>query len=764
MFSRMYCAVFFAISGLLFAFNVGEMWSITFLFFGFLPHLKRLKLKKTRFLLAFHLLIGLTFFVYGTFFVQQAQSTLLGTETIFQGTVKTKPQLTSSNREWSFNFLLDENEKLQVFYPNQPGKDPPVLARERCTFAGVLEQATPSKNPYSFDYQQYLSEQNIDWIIRLSEDDLICEQEDNLWLRFFDTIRHRGIDQLLRKNDSETSALMAALVFGDRTFMSENTMAQYRQLGILHLLAVSGLHVGLITFALFFILYRFGLTRELSGFLVFSFLPVYMIIAGGSPSVLRASLMCMIYLLVVALNWKIKAIDVVALVALFLLIVNPFYIYHLGFQLSVLTSFTLLLSTSLFKTQSRIILLLKVTGVAQLISLPLTLYHSFELSLFTIPMNLVFIPFISFFVLPCAFITVIFQQIIPSLSELSYWLVSKSLMMMDRLLSIATGPSWSVIMFGRPSGVMLWMMMVVIIVSLLLFEKNRRIIPSLLLIAVFSLQWALPYFNGKAIVTMLDVGQGEAIVIELPYRRGVYLVDTGGRLTWGDNHEKDIRQSTGPGKYVVEPFLKGKGIKKIDVLLLSHGHVDHIGEACYLSSKLSVANVFYPKGLPVPETAESRLNCLAEDGVSISMVEKGFGWKEGDDWFYILHPDGPQENENNRSIVLLASLNSVHFLFTGDLEELGEKQLLKNFPTLTTDVLKVGHHGSNTSTTGPFIEQIEPEFGLISAGENNRYGHPHDEVSIRLEEQGVMIYRTTRHGAISLEVWGGQINVEPYFK
>lgn len=758
---RNYCAVFFAVSGLLFAFHNGTIWAITFLLIGLFPHISHLSSSKSKIILFVHLVIGMMFFFYGTYTNMQHHTNLLGTETMFQGTVKTKPQLTSIERDWSFQLQLRSGEKIQIFYPYAKGSPAPALINDRCTFKGELDKPSSAKNPFSFDYKTYLSNQNIFWLIRVTEEKINCETDDHYWQNVLHKARNRGIDQLVRRDDPETAGLMAALVFGDRSYMNEEKLTQYRELGILHLLAVSGIHVGFVTFALFILLYRIGISREWSSVLVFCFLPLYMFIAGGSPSVLRASLMCMIFLLIVALKWKVKAIDVVAVVALILLVVNPFYIYHLGFQLSFLTSFSLLLSTSFFKDQSHIIILLKVSGVAQLISLPLILYHSFELSLFSLPMNLIFIPFISFWVLPLSFFTVIFQEIFPVISEFSYWLVSNSLLIMDRVLSIASSPSWSVVALGRPSEFMMWLMSMVIAISFLLFENKRKVLAAILPTTVILFQWGLPYVNGNAYVTMLDVGQGDAIIIELPYRKGVYLIDTGGVVRWEEN-AKELWNSQGPGKYVIEPFLKGKGIAKIDQLILTHGHIDHIGEAYYLSSKVDLQSVLYPNGMPIPEKAKEILEYLEKDGIPVSTVHKGQAWKVNDDWFYILHPEGNEEDENNRSIVLLASLNDVQLLFTGDLEEIGEKQIINSYPNLSFDVLKVAHHGSKYSTIQAFIDHYSFQVGLISAGENNRFGHPHSEVIDRLENKGTTIFRTDQHGAITLTLKRGEYRVSTY--
>ncbi|WP_280768526.1 DNA internalization-related competence protein ComEC/Rec2 [Salipaludibacillus daqingensis] len=762
---RLYCAMFFAMSGLLFAFNSNQIWAVTFLLIGLFPYLNELSEKKSRVLFVAQLSVGFLFFMYGTYVINQHETRLLGSETEFQGSVYTPPQLTSSERDWSFHLVLEHGEKIQLFYPHVKGENAPASINDKCVLKGKLEQPSSVKNPYSFDYKKYLFEQRIHWIIRINNNEINCEKSNNVWRNAMYNLRTRGIEKLLRKDDSETSALITALVFGDRSYMNEEKINQYRELGILHLLAVSGLHVGLVTFSFYFMLYRIGITREWSSFLLFCFLPVYIFIAGGAPSVLRASMMCMVFLLVVTFNWKIKAVDVVGIVGLLLLMINPFYMYHLGFQLSFLTSFSLLLSTSFLKSKSPIYTIVKVSALAQLVTLPFTFYHSFELSLFTLPMNVLFIPFISLWVLPLSFITVICQSIFPIVSEGSYWLASRSLQLMDQLLTLATNVPWSVVVFGRPSEKMMLLMFIAIIGSFLLFEKKRYCLGMMILSSMFFIHWVLPYVDGKAYVTMIDVGQGDAILIELPYRRAVYLIDTGGIVQW-DKEDRDVKRSSGPGKYAVEPFLKGKGIAKVDYLFLTHGHVDHIGEACYISSAVKVKQVLYPKGNNLDNEAKTVLTCLKENDVPISFVKKGQRWNIDNQSFFILGPDdlNVELSENDRSIVLFAVLNDVSLLFTGDIEETSEQQLLKNYPDLSFDILKVAHHGSQSSTTDAFVEQFAPNIGLISAGENNRFGHPHLEVTERLEQQGVDIYRTDKHGAITLALKNGEYKISPFIR
>lgn len=759
---RWHCMAFAAMSGLTFSFLGFNIWSATFLCLALMPYLKSLKTAGNMAVLFLLAATTIFFYVYGIHFVGQSETNLTGDETIFEGSVKTDPKLTRSERQWSFQVELKNQETVQLFYEYDPDFSPPGLF-DSCSFKGELSVPSRARNPYAFDYSRYLYEQGIHWIIEVEKENLICEQVSNPWLMQLRNWRNDGISGLGAIEGEHTAALMTALVFGDRTYMPEDKMDYYRQLGILHLLAVSGLHVGLVTMGMFYLLYRCGVTRETAALTVFCMLPVYMFIAGGAPSVIRASLSCMLILLTVRFRWKVKSVDILSLVCMGLLLVNPFYLFHLGFQLSFLTSFALLMSKRIFTDSSRLKIVAKVTIIAQLISLPLTLYHFYEFSLFMLPANILFVPFVSLWVLPMSFFTVIFQWVFPPLAELSYSLVSYSLNIMDYVLVKVSQIPWGTIVLGRPAEGVVWLMMGTIIAAKVLFETKKtakRAAGSALVVSVIAFHALQPYFNSNASVTVLYVGQGEAIVIELPHRKGVYLIDTGGVYPWGDEaSERDPGASTGPGKYAIEPFLKGKGIGTIDKLILTHGDFDHVGEVCYLSDRFNITSSYYPLASSFPDEAKRSLSCLADEGVPVNQVRRADSWQVGNDWFYILHPEGGETEENNRSIVLLASLNDVTFLFTGDLEEEGEITLISNYPHLTADVLNAGHHGSATSTNEAFLDQVAPDTVLISSGENNRFNHPHPEVIERLGERDIAVYRTDRHGAVELVVRDGEYEV-----
>ncbi|MCR6110363.1 DNA internalization-related competence protein ComEC/Rec2 [Bacillus sp. A301a_S52] len=746
-----YCIAFSVISGLSASLYGWQLWSITFLIVAALPHLKYLNHLKAWISLFFYVTLMGICYIYGHYIIESRVSYLDGEETEFSARILTEPRKTSLGRSLSFQAKLKHGEKIYIYLPYKENLLKPVL-NDECEFKGKLSPPKSARNPYSFDYNTFLREQNIYWTVTVNSNSLTCEEGDSNWFHTLKKWRSNTIDQLTYAKDEEASALIAALVFGDRSLFSEQRLDQFRQLGIIHLLAVSGLHIGLVTAVLYYLLYRIGMTRENAAYFVMAILPVYALIAGGAPSVIRASLTCLFVILTVRFKWRLSLLDILAIVCIILLLSNPFYLYHLGFQLSFLTSFSLLLSKRIFLNSSPFLSLLKVTGVAQLISLPLMLYHFYEVSVLSLLINMFFIPFVSLWVLPLAFITVFLQLLWPPVASFSFTLISQSLKPVYMVIAEWT---WPQLVTGQPSQRVLLAMIITIILCLVLWEAQKKkwlVIAGFCSLLLVALPIILSHFNGKTVVTILDVGQGDAIVIELPYRNGVYLIDTGGVIRWEsdliENNEKTV---AGPGKNVIEPFLKAKGIKHIDRLILTHGHLDHLGETCYLTEVVTIGEAFYPLAESVPQEAKSQLMCLDDKNIPIIQAEKGMSWNVGDDSFFIVHPHGDEMEENDRSIVLLANLSGISFLFTGDLEEEGEKRLLTHYPNLKADILKVGHHGSRTSTKEELLEQLKPKVGVVSVGGNNTFGHPYPDVLTRLESHQITVFRTDIHGAITIE-------------
>ncbi|WP_187254477.1 DNA internalization-related competence protein ComEC/Rec2 [Alkalicoccus halolimnae] len=671
----------------------------------------------------------------------------------YSGYVKGVSPTTGSSENFKIDFLTEEGERLLIYAEQKPETG------SRCFISGKTSAPDSSRSPYQFDYQDYLFKQQVHW--QVFSDKVSCTDGS-----FFGQWRDKREEALVSVGTAkgEGPPLAAALVFGDRKFIDRERIEQYQNMGVIHLLAVSGLHVGLITTAVWFLMVRIGLTKETAALLLIIILPFYMLFAGGAPSVLRAGSMTMIGLLFVLMNKKIPLFEICSITGSIFIFINPYIVYHIGFQLSFGTTLALLLSRRMLKG-SGIRLILKVTLCAQLASLPFILYYFHSVSILTLAANIFFIPLISFVILPLSFAGVFASGVWQGAAAFMWKIMDFILGFMHFLLDFLESLPYQVLPVGALSA---WMLLLLFISVYYIFKNWTKAsahvwtgVAALTFLLTFSI--VSPYFDNRTYVHFLDVGQGDAALIELPNREAVYLIDTGGETVF--TGEEMVMAEFGPGERTIIPFMKSRGITKVDKMILSHGHADHIGEVCTLTEKLTVSEVLYPAGEEMVPFAEEQIECLKEKEIPTVFVEKGDHWIEGEHSFEVIHPSGAGNyDENNQSIVLRAVVSETSLLFTGDIETLVEEELVRAGLLEHTDILKVAHHGSKTSSSRPFLEAVSPKVSVIQAGVNNRHGHPHEEIVQNLLGMNSAVFRNDQHGTVTFIIDEGKIYAIPYIK
>jgi len=622
-----------------------------------------------------------------------------------------------------------------------------------CTFDGLLRAPQISRNPNAFNYKQYLYTQKIHWIYEVNEISLQeCYPQENWSIsRVLLKIRESGIKKIESYFEGSTAGVIQALIYGERTNIESEIINSYQSLGLIHLLAISGLHVSLMTGMVYFTCIRLGITRESTAIFLFCSLPVYIIIAGGSPSVIRSVLMSM--LLFASMIWWKKGgmLDVISLACLCMLAINPYYLTNIGFQLSFMVSAALILSSkAIFRHYPNTFTsLFVVSFLSQIASLPILLHHFYEFSLLSLPLNMLYVPLYSVVILPFALITVFLLAVFDPVGQLFADVLSLLLDWINGVTVWASQSHLSVLTLGKPGIIVMVFYSVTIIYFLICWEKRKTLKQFALCapIVVLLIHLVLPYLNPYGEVTMLDVGQGDSIYIELPFRKGVYLIDTGGTIQF-EQEEWTIRRKEFSTADIILPYLKSRGVRKIDKLIITHGDQDHIGGAQKLVEKIQVKEIVFGK-TKKDSSKEAQLKKIAFDKeINITHVERGQKWEHGGYTFHVLAPLGNEMKENDNSIVLYAKLGGLRWLFTGDTEKNGELDLIKTYKNLRTDVLKVGHHGSKTSSTEDFIELLNPKVALIPVGQNNRFNHPHPDVINRFKMRNMKIYQTDKDGAI----------------
>ncbi|RSD24143.1 DNA internalization-related competence protein ComEC/Rec2 [Mesobacillus subterraneus] len=664
--------------------------------------------------------------------------------------------------------LLPAGEKVAIRHRIRTLKDSKsietlVTPGAACKATGTLDIPPTARNPNAFDYKSYLQKNKITWIFNVDHIDLeTCRKQTGSLIMKLKEFRQKEVAEIKAEFPPETAALAAALIFGERELFMPDTERDYQKIGIVHLLAISGLHVGLLAGMGYYILIRAGITRERTEVILLVLLPIYAVVTGLAPPVLRAAAMLMLIIGARRFNLRLTPLDAVSIAFILMTFYQPSIIYNIGFQLSFSVSFSLVLSSSrIFSAFTSLINQTAAASfIAQLASLPVILYSFYELSAISIFANLLFVPLFSLLLLPWLLVTYIFFAFMGFLPQMYFSILETVVDLVNTSASLLAGFPFSTIIIGKLHPMLLIIQIVLIPVFFLLWERSivpKKKLPVWLMALPFIpliIQLSLPYINPYGKIVFLDVGQGDSILIKMPFNQGNYLIDTGGVTSFGREDWQQRKTEYDPGKNIVVPFLKSEGIHTLDKLILTHGDADHIGGAKAVFKEINVKQLILPRIKERTQLEQEIVKNAVMEGTAVYFAGRGTGWQTNDGKFMTLNPASTTGDRNDQSIVLYAEFGGLKWLFTGDLGQAGERILVENVGGLDIDVLKVGHHGSKYSSSDLFIDQITPDYAVISVGERNRYGHPGEEVVNRLDERGTRIYRTDRQGAVMYKFKG----------
>ncbi|OKL38167.1 DNA internalization-related competence protein ComEC/Rec2 [Domibacillus mangrovi] len=618
-----------------------------------------------------------------------------------------------------------------------------------CRMKAEAIKPNEARNAGEFNYRAYLSTHHTYFILT---PDLISTDQCmmNNSIRYVPARwRTAALERIHNQFPDPLNATAAALLFGDRLLSSEDVNEDYERLGIVHILSISGLHVTMLSGMLFYGFIRIGITRERARMIILMALPLYVLLTGASPPVVRACLMTGAILTASSSHVRLKPASALGAVFIAMIVLDPYQVFQVGFQLSYAVTWALVLCTGaiLKRCRNAVELSVAVSILSQMAALPFLIYHFSELSIIAPAANLLFVPFYSVVMLPSLFTAFVLSFLMPVRMIIDP--LNVLLKMMDSLAAEMADLPFAVLVTGQPDVQWIVIAAIVVIASYLLWEKMNTVRYSLLVCGLLlSMMTGMSRFSSEGEVTFIDVGQGDSIFIKLPYGKGTYLIDTGGRLPFEKEPWTERTHRFSVGKDTVVPFLKRKGITRLDKLILTHADFDHAGAATEVLSAIPADEIIISPGSGSVAVMESILVTVSTGKMNVREGLEGEKWTKGDAVFQFLSPDDREYEGNNDSLVLYAEIGGKKWLFTGDYEEAGEKEFLKKYD-VDVDWLKVGHHGSRSSTSARFVEAIRPEYAVISAGVANRYGHPHKEVLENLSNAGVKVFRTDLHGSIS---------------
>ena len=637
------------------------------------------------------------------------------------------------------------------------------LPAVRFTLTGEYLKADIPSHEYSFSMEKYLKMYGASGIF---ESDVIVQIEvkNTLFSRL--AAHRRTVKQHIQKTFPESLITEAeALLIGDRSGMSVEEGTILRRLGITHLFAISGLHVGLLTFMLREFLLRLKVRRESLNLLLIFMLPIYAFLAGGAPSVWRAVSVTVFVLLTTTFGRiKVGLDNAIALSAIVFIWYQPFVLFQPGFQLSYLAALSLVLSSKILsKTNSVIKVSFLITLISQLSLYPILLFHFHELSMSSFIVNLFYVPLYSVVILPMNIILLITTVLFPALSNVLFAIYVPFREIISICTSWISSIPYQLWIPGKPGAIESVFAVLGVLLFFLRFEEGKNIFRSLVYVLVPALIiHFLPYLDSSLRVTYLDVGQGDSIVIELPYRRAVYVIDAGGTVTFGEDTWKTPSNPFEVGRQIVVPYLRGRGIAKIDKLIVSHADADHTEGADEVLEEIRVSEIHIPPGSSTELEMDEVLLLAKQKNIPLVEVGEGISWSENQTTFNYLSPPKGKYVGNNSSLVLLMRNAGPAFLFTGDMEIDSEEKFLRRNTEVDFGelILKVGHHGSKTSSSDQFIGYLRPELAIVSAGRKNIYGHPHPGVLDTFSKYNIPVLETAKNGSIIILVKDGHYSVK----
>ena len=592
---------------------------------------------------------------------------------------------------------------------------------------GKLSEPEGQRNFGGFDYQAYLKTQGIYQTLNIKR--IQSLQKVGSWdiVENLSSLRRKAVVWIKKYFPDPMRNYMTGLLLGHLDTDFEEMNELYSSLGIIHLFALSGMQVGFFMDGFKKLLLRLGLTQEKLKWLTYPFSLIYAGLTGFSASVIRSLLQKLLA------QHGVKGLDNFALTVLVLFIIMPNFFLTAGGVLSCAYAFILTMTSKEGKGLKAIA---RESLVISLGILPILFFYFAEFQPWSILLTFVFSFLFDLVFLPLLSILFALSFLYPviQLNFIFEWLEG-----MIRLVSqVASRP----LVFGQPNA---WLLILLLISLALVYDLRKNIkrlaVLSLLITGLFFLT-KHPLENE---ITMLDVGQGESLFLRDVTGKTI-LIDVGGKAESDKKIEKwQEKTTTSNAQRTLIPYLKSRGVAKIDQLILTNTDKEHVGDLLEVTKVFHVGEILVSKGSLKQKEFVAELEATKTKVRSVTVGENLpiFGGQ-----LEVLSPRKIGDGGHEDSIVLYGKLLDKHFLFTGNLEEKGEKDLLKYYPDLEVDVLKASQHGSKKSSSSAFLEKLKPELTLISVGKSNRTKLSHQETLTRLEGINSKFYRTDQQGAI----------------
>ncbi|HFI0695511.1 TPA: DNA internalization-related competence protein ComEC/Rec2 [Streptococcus suis] len=587
------------------------------------------------------------------------------------------------------------------------------------------------RNFNGFDYQAYLKTQGIYRTVKLTAIKKIVPVQSWNIFDWLSSWRRQALVYVKTNFPAPMSHYMTGILFGELDSEFDQMSDLYSSLGIIHLFALSGMQVGFFIDKFRWILLRLGLTKEAVDKLQIPFSLIYAGLTGFSVSVVRSLVQKILG------NMGLRKLDNFAVTVFVCLLVLPRFLLTAGGVLTFTYAFLLTVFDFEDLGQVKKVAVESLSISLGILPVLMTYFYAFQ------PLSIL---------LTFAFSFIFDVLLLPGLSVIFLlspvvkitW-VNGFFVFMEKIIVWVADLGFRPWILGKPSGLVLLLLLVCLLLLYDFHRKKKWLLGLSLILALLFFTTKHPLENE---VTVVDIGQGDSIFLR-DMRGRTALIDVGGRVDFAAKEEWQERSSQANAERTMIPYLHSRGVDRIDSLVLTHTDADHVGDVLEVAKRVQIGRIYVsPGSLTVPDFVAT----LKEINVPVHVVAVGDRLPIFDSYLEVLYPDGTGDGGNNDSIVLYGRLLETNFLFTGDLEQ-RELDLIETYPKLPVDVLKAGHHGSKGSSYPEFLDHIGAKIALVSAGENNRYKHPHQETLDRFDSRNIQVYRTDQQGAIRFRGW-----------
>lgn len=641
------------------------------------------------------------------------------------------------------------NERLKCYYS---GKE--VLANfDAIKISSKLEDIRINANPNLFNEKMYFLTKNIKYKAKFKNFEKIS------WKMSFAEKMNLAFEKKLdalteNKIEASNSNFLKAIFMSNTNYLDEDELGTYRSVGLGHLLAVSGLHVSLISFAIIFILVGLGVSKRKASIICIIFLIIYGAVINYPVSFLRAMILFIALDLAFAYDINIERVEIISIALIITLLINPYYVFSVSLHLSYGAAYAIeilfrrlkKLGDKKNKIQEAMLFVLAIN----LVLAPIQLYTFHEFNFISLITNLILLPIYSS-IITASFIILVISIIISPLSIL-FAIVNYMLSGLYKiLLFISRVDILKISLYNQDALILAYFALLIAFyfANNFSYMKTKLVKFMIMMMAIITFTGSFIYMknqNHYDTLNMISIGQEEAMLLDINNKK--IMVDVAGDIMGTSfSYDRTLRE-----------VLKNAGVSNIDIIFISHFDSDHYGNLIYLLDDFKVKNICFYKEL-APEFIKEEIISRGINYINpnnINGIDLG-----NDNYIKIVHRDKDFDS-NNSSLLFILKAHGTKTLFTGDIEREAEDYYIDKL--LKIDILKVPHHGSKTSSSINFLKKTMPKDAISSQGLNNSYGHPHEETLENFKAIGANFYRTDRQGMISVIFSDGTYKIETFYK